>query len=731
MDRSEFKLVLHAVDPDRKSEVRRELARVFGIDDDIAADIIAAAPIILLDGLRLGAAAVIRGRLAGLADCGAKIVMTDAFCDDVPRVNWPEPPPISRVSPAEEAGRAPLFREIASFHCPSCGEKLQLVRSLAGGEAPAPHGEERSAVAMPASAAPAREPAPEGPPPIEAPVPAAAAGSAEAPSAVETGQAAPEPFAPERSAVIPGAMKRASGRAPAASPENPVSGGVEGLAAAAPASTRAEGPAPRPSPLVDPGPLVRAFEEARERRESARVPAPPHAPPPTPPPPAPPPPAAPPPAPPSKPGGAARAGTPSALAGEDTDAFDRAELERIAREESQRLGARPAREPEPAEDFGNFDIDEALRLLDNAPDAPLPAGAEAAPAPLRSVRPDSAELGEIHFDDIDDIPPPPPVPGKAEGPARASGRIAPPVPAAAVPGAAGPAPASAAPAPSRAEALPAKVEPKEPPAAARADGRARSEGSLAPLDPDEALSILASLKAPSGERASAKPGLALEPVSDEFHPLDPDEALKILQTSKKPGIVAAAPATASSALPSPERRPGKVERAAPAPLTPKPAPAPPLPPAARRAEPERRSPLAEGARGPQKIALTPADLLESDDLPKVEPPPDRPPSRPVKPGATSRAAEDGGSRRLVRQPSDKEPVHGLVLSKVIGEAKRQKAAEIIAEVARIPKEEALKLTDRTIIPVLKGVTREEAEAALARFQRAKISGRVTTRRLGD
>ena len=43
-------------------------------------------------------------------------------------------------------------------------------------------------------------------------------------------------------------------------------------------------------------------------------------------------------------------------------------------------------------------------------------------------------------------------------------------------------------------------------------------------------------------------------------------------------------------------------------------------------------------------------------------------------------------------------------------------------------EEARKLTKRTIIPVLKGVTRDEAEQHLETFRRSDISGRVTTRR---
>jgi hypothetical protein len=43
----------------------------------------------------------------------------------------------------------------------------------------------------------------------------------------------------------------------------------------------------------------------------------------------------------------------------------------------------------------------------------------------------------------------------------------------------------------------------------------------------------------------------------------------------------------------------------------------------------------------------------------------------------------------------------------------------------------MRLTERTIIPVLKGVSKDEAETALERFKKAKLSGRVTTRRLRE
>jgi hypothetical protein len=71
--------------------------------------------------------------------------------------------------------------------------------------------------------------------------------------------------------------------------------------------------------------------------------------------------------------------------------------------------------------------------------------------------------------------------------------------------------------------------------------------------------------------------------------------------------------------------------------------------------------------------------------------------------------------------------HGLVLSRISDPDKKDKAAELIAEIKGCQLESAQRLTDRTIIPVLKGVSREVAEFHLDKFKRYKIAGRVTTR----
>jgi len=71
--------------------------------------------------------------------------------------------------------------------------------------------------------------------------------------------------------------------------------------------------------------------------------------------------------------------------------------------------------------------------------------------------------------------------------------------------------------------------------------------------------------------------------------------------------------------------------------------------------------------------------------------------------------------------------HGLVLSRISDPDKKERAAELIAEIKGCNLDDAARLTERTIIPVLKGVSRDVAEFHLDKFRRYKIAGRVTTR----
>jgi hypothetical protein len=94
----------------------------------------------------------------------------------------------------------------------------------------------------------------------------------------------------------------------------------------------------------------------------------------------------------------------------------------------------------------------------------------------------------------------------------------------------------------------------------------------------------------------------------------------------------------------------------------------------------------------------------------------------------SPAARGGGGGGGSTGPAPKGAGdHGLVLSRISDPDKKERAAELIAEIKGCSLDDASRLTERTIIPVLKGVSRDVAEFHLDKFRRYKIAGRVTTR----
>ena len=66
----------------------------------------------------------------------------------------------------------------------------------------------------------------------------------------------------------------------------------------------------------------------------------------------------------------------------------------------------------------------------------------------------------------------------------------------------------------------------------------------------------------------------------------------------------------------------------------------------------------------------------------------------------------------------------LFLAKIGDEQRRTKAVTLLVELAKIPADEAEALSKKVIIPVLKGVTKEEAESAKQRFAKIGILARI-------
>jgi len=80
----------------------------------------------------------------------------------------------------------------------------------------------------------------------------------------------------------------------------------------------------------------------------------------------------------------------------------------------------------------------------------------------------------------------------------------------------------------------------------------------------------------------------------------------------------------------------------------------------------------------------------------------------------------GGSRKIETGTGG----FSVFLAKIADEERRKKATILIAELGKMPAEEAEILSKKMIIPVLKGVSKEEADAAKAQFGKIGILARV-------
>ncbi len=86
------------------------------------------------------------------------------------------------------------------------------------------------------------------------------------------------------------------------------------------------------------------------------------------------------------------------------------------------------------------------------------------------------------------------------------------------------------------------------------------------------------------------------------------------------------------------------------------------------------------------------------------------------------AGSNSGSGRKLTEPGGGG--FSVFLAKIADEDRRKKAAALICELAKLPADEAEALSKKMIIPVLKGVPKEEAEAAKAQFGKIGILARV-------
>ncbi|MEK7414678.1 MAG: hypothetical protein AAB263_15295, partial [Planctomycetota bacterium] len=89
------------------------------------------------------------------------------------------------------------------------------------------------------------------------------------------------------------------------------------------------------------------------------------------------------------------------------------------------------------------------------------------------------------------------------------------------------------------------------------------------------------------------------------------------------------------------------------------------------------------------------------------------------PGAAPSAGTSGG-----RRATEAGGGFSVFLAKITDDERRKKAVTLIAELGKVSVEEAEGLSKKMIIPVLRGVSKEDAEAAKAQFGKIGILARV-------
>jgi hypothetical protein len=259
-----------------------------------------------------------------------------------------------------------------------------------------------------------------------------------------------------------------------------------------------------------------------------------------------------------------------------------------------------------------------------------------------------------------------------------------------------------------------------------------SSAILEPLDPNEAMAILKTHTQEDGDPGASTSGDDPPGPSGDLEPLDPNEALAILGTPEDRPRAGKTPPRVK-----PRQKNGRSSD-----------PSKLVPLSAsdedfaflegNKAKAKKTDPFARARGGDDRGSSA---KKRPDDQPKgraadteAAPSPSPAKSRSKPEGRNERSAPPppaksaaGGSRRPPAGVAEGTGECGLVLPRISTDDKRQKAAELISEIKGVSVDDALKLTERTIIPVLTGVSREVAEFHREKFERNKISARVTTR----
>ena len=716
-----------------------EITRLFGVNAELARGILGSVPIVIFTDLDGPTAGLLAKRLISLVELGCQITTTTRVADDLPCMNWPELPPIAAAAfddePPARAAAAPPPAHSEGLSCPSCGQGLKLVPD--DGAAPPRHRQREQS----RSSAPAPEPAPE-----------------------------PEPEPDEDDGDDWMATPKSMGPAP--QPRREVSKPSTRRKSTRfdnPALLKASPPPPQPDPLRSGEPQASAsataveedelrvelsnssIEELTDFEEDEPT-------------------AATPPSTSAAPnqfesdfgadlgwesdgdltpiheseddldpirGPASEddlqpIGGPAAKSsnGFDDDLGGLSDLDSAELIEdstfgtpastSDVFGSREGRAQGKAQGRDPFedsdDVEEGLDAfgLDSGESGP---GLEDSGSDLLDQDPphrlgssrfrsdldflDEPSSPSRAFDDLDELADPPKSKSRSK-PARGGGEVDPSL--SAVLETFGPE-----------DSQPLDSLDPSPPSLGRRDsgrrGAADMSDILEPLDPDEALKIMKSKRVDSG-RSHARASTATASnhrVDDDpssLEPPDPDEAKALLASEQPPldesddDLFGDPPPRRKQTDPFARTRKRKEE------------------PSRGRGSSRKRTEEPSRGRGSSRKRKEEPSRGRSGRSSKRDS------------GRTSRRsgtdAKRSGRKRAAK-PKGGPGKHGLVLSRILDPDKKEVAAELIKEIRGLSLDEARRLTDRTIIPVLKDVTREEAQYHLDTFKDRNIAGRITTR----
>ena len=117
-----YRIVLGRADANRQSRIAAQIAVLFGVTPEMAAQIVRSAPIVLLSGLGRQQAMELASALAPLREAGAELRIASGEDPSLSHVAWPSPPRLAGrpVNAAQPPG------EEVYLACPCCGARLRL-----------------------------------------------------------------------------------------------------------------------------------------------------------------------------------------------------------------------------------------------------------------------------------------------------------------------------------------------------------------------------------------------------------------------------------------------------------------------------------------------------------------------------------------------------------------------------------------------------------------------------